>query len=123
MGPQLGHQAIRECDPGIPSIGAVLRGKFLVAFDIEVTFCGGTQRNDKPDLGADADHLRLEAADSIAGAAVATDLFVNIAAVARSSLFSAARRLGRWRREKSGGSPRRRQGWLRALMIAAKLFR
>jgi hypothetical protein len=30
-------------------------------------------------LGADADDLRLEAADAIAGAAVATDLFVDVA--------------------------------------------
>src|SRR5262249_2577630 len=39
----------------------------------------GGQRNNEPELRADADHLRLEATHPIAGAAVATDLFVNIA--------------------------------------------
>src|SRR6516165_877569 len=68
-----------ECDPGVPAVGPVLVGEFPVALEIEVTLRRGAQRNDKPDLRAGADHLRLEAADAIAGAGVATQLSVDIA--------------------------------------------
>jgi hypothetical protein len=54
-------------------------GEFLVAFEIEVPFSRGGQRNNEPELRADADHLRLEAAEVVAGATVAPDLFVDVA--------------------------------------------
>src|SRR5262249_61272595 len=68
-----------EGDPGVPAVGPVLRGEFLVAFDIEVPLNCGGQGNDETDLRADTDHLRLEATHAIAGAAVATQLSVDIA--------------------------------------------
>src|SRR5262245_45742449 len=68
-----------ECDPGVPSVGPVLVGEFPVAFEIEVTLGRGGQGNDETDLRAHANHARLEAADPIAGTAVAADLLVNIA--------------------------------------------
>ncbi len=66
-----------ECDPRIPAIGPVLRGKFLVAFEIEVALHLADGKNES-ELRADTDHLRLEAPHAIAGAAVATDFFVKI---------------------------------------------
>src|SRR6266508_711236 len=67
-----------EGDPGIPAIGAILRGELLVALQIDVAL-QVTDRKDEAELRADADHLRLEAADPIAGTAVATDLLVHVA--------------------------------------------
>src|SRR5262245_21748099 len=61
-----------ERDPGVPSVGPVLVGEFPVAFDIEITLRLDGQGNDEPELRANADHARLEAAHPIAGAAVAT---------------------------------------------------
>ena len=52
--------------------------KFPVTFEIEVPLCRGAQGDDQPELRANADHLRLETADAIAGAAVAAELFVNL---------------------------------------------
>ena len=69
-----------ERRPRIPAIGPVLRGKFLVAFEIEVTLHLADGKNES-DLRADTDHLRLEASDAIAGAAVATDFLVKVALV------------------------------------------
>src|SRR6516165_4175052 len=68
-----------ERDPGIPAIGPVLVGEFPVAFEIEITLNLSGQGNDEPDLWPGADDLRLKAAHAIAGAAVAPDLFVDIA--------------------------------------------
>jgi hypothetical protein len=68
-----------ECDPGIPAVGPVPAGKFPVGFEIEVTLSRGAQGNDESELRAGADHLRLEATHPIAGAAVASDFFVDIA--------------------------------------------
>ena len=62
-------------------------GEFPVAFEIEVRLRRGAQRNDEPDLGANADYPRPEAADAIAGAAVATDLLVDIADGTDKKLF------------------------------------
>ena len=68
-----------ERDPGIPSVGPVLVGEFPIAFEIEITLRLGSQGNDESELRAGADDLRLEAADAVAGAAVATDLLVDVA--------------------------------------------
>jgi hypothetical protein len=53
---------------------------------IAIRWCAGAQnRAEKPDAGtlesatADAGHLRLETANAVAGAAVATDFLVDIA--------------------------------------------
>src|SRR5262245_41779477 len=68
-----------KCGPGIPAVGPILCGEFLVAFDVEVALRRGGQGNDESELRAHANHARLEAAHAIAGAAVATDLLVDIA--------------------------------------------
>ena len=44
-------------------------------------------RKQEPDLGADAKHLRLEAANTVAGAAVAADLLIDIAHEANHDLL------------------------------------
>src|SRR5262249_32901013 len=49
------------------------------ALEIEVTLRRGAEGNNESELRTHADHLRLEAADAIAGAAVATQLSVDIA--------------------------------------------
>src|SRR5262249_32270766 len=68
-----------EGPPGIPAGRSILRGEFLVAFDIEVTLSRGGQGNDEPELRAHTDHLGLEATHPIAGATVATQLSVDVA--------------------------------------------
>src|SRR5262245_24967202 len=68
-----------ECDPGVPAVGPVLVGEFPVALEIEVTLRRGAEGNNESELRTHADHLRLEAADAIAGAAVATQLSVDVA--------------------------------------------
>src|SRR5262249_51192909 len=76
-----------ECDPGVPSVRSVVVGEFPVAFEIEVALRRGAQRNNDSELRADADDLRLEAANAIAGAAVAADLLVDIANGTDKKLF------------------------------------
>src|SRR5262245_25177029 len=76
-----------ECDPGVPAVGPVVVGKFPVAFEIEISLRRGGQGNDESELRADANHARVEAADPIAGAAVATDLLVDIANGTDKKLF------------------------------------
>src|SRR5262249_28349467 len=66
-------------NPGVPAVRPVLVGEFPVAFEIEVALRRGAQRNDHSELRTNADDLRLEAADAIAGATVAADLLVDIA--------------------------------------------
>src|SRR5262249_54724763 len=68
----------RERDPRVPAVGTVLCGKFTVVLQIEIAL-QVADRKDEAELRADADHLRLEAADPIAGATVATDLLVDVA--------------------------------------------
>src|SRR5262249_21152756 len=51
-----------KCDPGIPAVGPILRGEFLVAFDVEVTLRRGGQGNDEPELRAHADQRRRQCA-------------------------------------------------------------
>src|SRR5262249_12487757 len=68
-----------ECDPGIPAIGPVLVGEFPIASEVEIALRRGAQGNDESELRADADNLRLEAADAVAGAAVAADLLIDVA--------------------------------------------
>ena len=67
-----------ECDPGVPAVRPVLGGEFPVALEIEIAL-HVADREDEPDLRAEADDLRLEAADPIAVAAVAADLLVDVA--------------------------------------------
>src|SRR5262249_19227352 len=74
-----------ECDPGVPAVGPVLAGELPVAFEIEITLRGAAQGDDVSELRADADNLRLEAADAIAGAA--TQLSVDIANGTDKKLF------------------------------------
>src|SRR5262245_48838679 len=76
-----------ECDPGVPSVGPVLVGEFPVAFEIEVPLCRGGQGNNETELRAHANHARLEAANPIAGATVATDLLVDVANGTDKKLF------------------------------------
>src|SRR4029453_8529825 len=66
-----------EGDPGIPAVGAILRGELLVALQIDVAL-QVTDRKDEAQLRADADHLRLKAAHPIAGAAVAPNLLLQV---------------------------------------------
>src|SRR5262249_6278236 len=67
-----------EGHPGVPAVGPVVVGEFPVAFEIEVALRRGAQGNNDSELRTDADDLRLEAADAIAGATVAADLLVDI---------------------------------------------
>src|SRR5262249_54221803 len=73
--------------PGVPAVRPVVVGKFPVAFEIEVALRRGAQGNNNSELRADADDLRLEAANAVAGAAVAADLLVNIANGTDKKLF------------------------------------
>src|SRR5262245_27779162 len=86
-GRRLFRRGDHECDPGVPSVGPVLVGKFPVAFEIEVPLRCGAQRNDEPELRANADYPRLEATDPIAGTAVAADLLVDITNSTDKKLF------------------------------------
>src|SRR5262245_43470069 len=76
-----------ECDPGVPAIGPVVVGKFPVAFEIEVALRRVAQGNNDSELRTDADDLRLEAADAVAGATVAAHLLVDIANGTDKKLF------------------------------------
>src|SRR5438552_18931253 len=73
-----GGRGDRERDPGIPAGGAVLRSEFAVVLQIEIAL-QVADRKDESELRPDADHLRLKAADPVAGAAVAADLLVDVA--------------------------------------------
>ena len=66
-----------ERDPSIPTIRPVFGFKFFVGSEIEVAL-HGTDRENEPDLWTNAHDLGLEAADAITGAAVATDLPVDV---------------------------------------------
>src|SRR5215510_2091764 len=68
----------RECDPRIPAVGTVLRGKFVVVLQIEIAL-QVADRKDEAELRASPDHLRLKAADAVARAAVAADLLIDVA--------------------------------------------
>src|SRR3954464_5096539 len=61
-----------EGDPGIPATGTILCGKLSVSLEIEIAL-HVTDRKKESDLGTDANHLGLEAADTVAGTAVAAD--------------------------------------------------
>src|SRR5262245_15636802 len=76
-----------KCDPGVPAVRSILCGEFLVAFDVEVALRRGGQGNDEPELRAHTDHLGLEATHPIAGAAVATQLSVDVADETGLKLF------------------------------------
>src|SRR5215831_3026639 len=76
-----------KCHPGVPAIWPVLVGELPIAFEIEITLNLSGQGNDESELRTHADDLRLEAANAIAGAAVAADLLVDIANGADKKLF------------------------------------
>src|SRR3954468_20181236 len=65
----------REREPGIPSVPAVLRAELLVGLEIDVAL-QFPERDDVSQLRTDAGHPGLEAADPVAGAAVARELLV-----------------------------------------------
>jgi len=60
----------RKCHPGIPAVGPVFGGELPVALQIEVALHVADGKNET-NLPAGGCHLRLEAADAIAGGAVA----------------------------------------------------
>src|SRR5579872_1354958 len=68
-----------ESYPGIPAGGPVFASEFPIRLEIEISLQLVAERKDVADLRADADDLRLEATDAIAGSAVAADLLVDIA--------------------------------------------
>jgi len=59
-------------------VGTVLRGKLRVVLQIEIAL-QVADRKDEAELRANPDHLRLKAADAVAGAAVAADLLIDVA--------------------------------------------
>jgi hypothetical protein len=59
-------------------VGTVLRGKLAVVLQIEIAL-QVADRKDETELRPDTGHLRLEATDAVAGAAVAADLLVHVA--------------------------------------------
>ena len=67
----------RERHPGVPPLRAVLGGKFLVALEVEIAL-HRAHRQDESDLRPDTGDPRLEAADPVADAAVATELLVEV---------------------------------------------
>src|SRR5262249_37427124 len=68
----------RECDPSIPAVGTVLRGKLRVVLQIEIAL-QVADRKDEAELRTNANHLRLKTAHAVTGAAVAADLPVDVA--------------------------------------------
>src|SRR6476619_7892012 len=60
-----------EGDPGIPATGTILRGKLSVSLEVEIALHVADWKKES-DLGTDANHLGLEAADTVAWTAVAT---------------------------------------------------
>src|SRR5258706_4228400 len=75
-----------ECDPCIPAIGPVCRVELRIGFEVHIAL-QIAERDDVTDLRPDADYLRLEATYPIAGAAVATELIVDIADYADLNLL------------------------------------
>ncbi len=71
-------------------MGTVLRCKFAIIFQIEIAL-QVADRKDEAVLRANPDHLRVKAADAVAGAAVAADLLVDIAHRSRRPRTSGAR--------------------------------
>ena len=66
------------CDPVTgPSFG-IVSAEFRVAFEIDVTLKALAERKDVAELRPDAEHLRLEASNAIARAAVAANFFVRV---------------------------------------------
>src|SRR6478735_6616707 len=53
-----------EGDPGIPATGTILCGKLSVSLEIEIAL-HVADREKESDLGTDANHLGLEAADTV----------------------------------------------------------
>ncbi len=67
-----------ERDPGIPAGRPVLGTEFSIALKVEIAL-HVSDREDEAELRADAEDLGLEASDAVAGAAIATELFVHVA--------------------------------------------
>src|SRR5262245_40540541 len=66
-----------ERQPEIPARRPILVGKFAIGFQVQISLQVSDRKN-VANLRTNADHPRLEAADSIAGAAVAADLLVEV---------------------------------------------
>src|SRR5262245_63334361 len=65
----------------------MLRAPFLVALEVEEAL-QVAERDDVADLRAQPEHPRLEAADLVAGAAVAADLLIGVADQADKTLLA-----------------------------------
>src|SRR4051794_33809156 len=61
-----------EGDPGIPAEGPVFRSELSVGLQIKIALHVADWKQE-PDLGTDANHLGLEAANTVARAGVAAD--------------------------------------------------
>src|SRR6267142_5879850 len=72
--------------PRIPAGWPVFRSELAVSLEIEIAL-HVADRKQEPDLGADANHLGLEAADTVARTAVAAELLVDIAYEANHDLL------------------------------------
>src|SRR6267142_6721361 len=72
--------------PRIPTGWPVFRSKLSVSLEIEIAL-HVADRKKEPDLGTDANHLGLEATDTVAGTAVAAELLVDIAHEANHDLL------------------------------------
>src|SRR5262245_36110556 len=68
----------RERDPGVPAVGTILRRELAVILQIEIAL-QVADRKDEAELRTSPEYLRLEAADAVAGTAVAADLPVDVA--------------------------------------------
>jgi hypothetical protein len=89
----------RECQPGVPAFGPVLRSEFLVRFHVDVAV-HVADREQKADLRTDAGDARPEPAKRRAGSGVVVDLPKVIADQAGMD-FGLKRILG-WRDERDG---------------------
>src|ERR1700722_1926958 len=68
-----------KCQPCVPAGGPIRGAKFCVSLEIDVTLKALAEREDVAKLRPDTEHLRLEATDVIACAAVAADVLVGVA--------------------------------------------
>src|SRR6185436_14001417 len=84
----------RECQPGVPAFGPVLRGEFLVCLHVDVAV-HVADRKQKADLRANAGDTRAEAAERSRRAEIVGDLLEVIAGDTELKLLG----------EKVGGAP------------------
>jgi hypothetical protein len=76
-----------KCQPCVPAGGPIRTAKFCVGLEIDVTLKALAERDDVAKLRSDAEHLRLEASDAVAGAAVAADFLLRVAYQANLNLL------------------------------------